>query len=74
MDWNTVAAEWKLFRHEVRVQWVRFTEEQLNLIAGVRARLAEEIRSSYGLSEDEAERQILSFEARSQFLRPVSSR
>jgi uncharacterized protein YjbJ (UPF0337 family) len=74
MDWNSVVAEWKPFRNEVRAQWGKLTNAQLDVIAGLRTRLAEQIRVSYGVTPDEAERQIRSFEARNQFLRPVSSR
>jgi hypothetical protein len=74
MDWKSVADEWKPFCNEVRSVWVRLTEAQLEAIAGQRSRLAEQIRISYGITAAEAERQILDFEARSQFLRVVSSR
>jgi hypothetical protein len=74
MDWKSVALEWKPFRNEVRLHWSRLTDAQLNAINGLRARLAEQIGLTYGLTAQEAERQILSFEARSQFLRPQSSR
>jgi hypothetical protein len=74
MDWKSVADEWKPFRNEVRSQWALLTEAQLEAIAGQRSRLAAQIRISYGVTFDEAERQILSFEARSQFLRAVSAR
>ena len=74
MDWKSVAEEWKAFRNEVRSQWRLLTEAQLEAIAGRRAHLAEQIRISYGFAPDEAERQILNFEARNHFLRPVSQR
>jgi hypothetical protein len=74
MDWQSVADEWKPFCNELRSVWVRLSEAQLHAIAGQRSRLAEEIRISYGVTDAEAERQILDFEARSQFLRVVSSR
>jgi len=74
MDWNSAFFEWKPFRNEVRAQWAQLTCAQLDVVAGVRARLAEQIRASYGVTPDEAERQICSFEARNQYLRPVSSR
>ena len=74
MDWSAALAEWKPFRNEVRAQWGRLTDSQLDAIAGVRTRLAEQIRASYGVTPDEAERQICNFEARNQYLRAVSSR
>lgn len=74
MDWKSVAEEWMAFRHQVRLQWRLLTEVQLEAIAGRRAQLAEQIRISYGFTADEAERQILNFEARNHFLRAVSQR
>ena len=74
MDWNAVLAEWKLFRNEVRAQWGELTNSQLDAIGGMRILLAEQIRVSYGVTSDEAERQIVSFEARNEYLRAVSSR
>jgi uncharacterized protein YjbJ (UPF0337 family) len=74
MDWNAVIVEWKVFRGEVRAHWGRLTDPQLNAIAGLRARLAEQIRDTYGLSDAEAEHQIRRFEARNQVLRTVSRR
>lgn len=74
MDWKSVADEWKPFRNELRSQWALLTEAQIDQINGQRAVLAEQIRSSYSMTADEAERQILNFEARSQFFRAVSSR
>ena len=74
MDWVAAVTEWKSFRNEVRAHWGKLTDGQLDAIAGTRARLAEQIRVSYAIGYDEAERQICSFEARNQYLRAVSSR
>jgi uncharacterized protein YjbJ (UPF0337 family) len=74
MDWIAAAREWKYFRNEVREQWRRLTEAQLHTIAGQRAALEEQIRASYELTPDQAERQISHFEARNEFLRATSSR
>jgi hypothetical protein len=74
MDWIAAAREWRYFRNEVRGHWRRLTNEQLQLIAGRRAALEEQLRESYGLTSAEAERQIIDFEARNEFLRATSSR
>lgn len=74
MDWTAAAAEWKHFRSEVRTHWDKLTDSQLDAIAGMRTRLYEQIRASYGLTRDQAERQICDFEARNEYLRAVSSR
>jgi hypothetical protein len=74
MDWIAAAAEWKNFQREVGTHWRQLSSSQLDTIAGMRGRLAEEVRVSYGLTQEQAEQQILSFEARSGYLRTISSR
>jgi uncharacterized protein YjbJ (UPF0337 family) len=74
MDWNFVETSWQRFRSEVHANWGRLTSAHLDLIAGSRTRLASKIEEAYGVTGDEAERQIKSFEARNQHPRPVSSR
>ena len=74
MDWNSVQASWQQFRCEVHAHWGRLTSGHLDVIAGRRACLANKITEAYGVTGDEAERQIKSFEARNQHPRPVSFR
>ena len=74
MDWNLVEATWQRFRAEVHANWGRLTCAHLDVIAGRRAHLASKLREAYGLTGDEAERQIKNFEARNQHPRPVSFR
>ena len=74
MDWNFVEVSWQQFRSDVRANWGRLTPVHLDLIAGSRVRLASKIEEAYGVTGDEAERQIKSFEARNQHPRPVSFR
>jgi hypothetical protein len=52
----------------------KLTAAQLDAIAGVRARLGEQICSSYGVTAEEAERQICYFEARNEYFRADSTR
>jgi uncharacterized protein YjbJ (UPF0337 family) len=74
MERIATVAEWKAFRNEVRAHWQQLTDSQLDAIAGMRQRLAEQIRATYGVTPDEAERQIGHFEAQHRSLRAVSSR
>jgi len=74
MDWIAAPAEWPRFKHAVRAEWKNLTNAQLDAVSGVRARLGEQICSSYGVTAKEAERQICYFEARSDYFVPVSSR
>jgi uncharacterized protein YjbJ (UPF0337 family) len=74
MDWNFAEASWLQLRDEVHANWGRLTSAHLDLIAGSRTRLARRIEEAYGVTSNEAERQIKSFEARNQHPRPVSFR
>jgi uncharacterized protein YjbJ (UPF0337 family) len=74
MERIATVTEWNAFRKEVRAQWQQLTDAQLDAIAGVRQRLAAQIRATYGVTPDEAERQIDHFEARHRSRRAVSSR
>ena len=74
MDWNCVEASWQTFRGEVQANWGRLTSEHLDAIAGRRVCLAKKLEEAYGVTGDEAERQIRAFEARNAHPRPVSFR
>jgi len=74
MDWIAASVEWRHFKYEVRVQWQKLTAAQLEAIAGVRSRLGEQIRAAYGVTIEEAERQICYFEARNEYFSAVSTR
>jgi uncharacterized protein YjbJ (UPF0337 family) len=74
MDWNFAEANWQQFKCEVLANWRRLTSGHLDVIAGRRACLSKETKEAYGVTGDEAERQIKSFEARNQHPRPVSFR
>ena len=74
MHWNFVEANWQQFKGEVHANWERLTSDHLDTIGGARVRLAIKIQEAYGVTSDEAERQIKNFEARNLHARPVSSR
>ena len=74
MDWNSAQANWQQFKCEVYANCGRLTSGHLDVIAGRRACLANKIEEAYGVTGDEAERQIKSFEARNQHPRPASFR
>lgn len=74
MDWDFAQADWTRFRDEVHANWTMLTAGRLDLIAGQRARLASNIEEVYGITGEQAERQIKSFELRNAHMRPVSLR
>ncbi|HLO61743.1 MAG TPA: CsbD family protein [Azonexus sp.] len=62
MNWDIVEGNWKQFKGKVKAQWGNLTDDQLDTIAGRRTELAGKIQEAYGISKDEAERQIRDFE------------
>lgn len=63
MNWDRIKGNWKQFKGQIRQQWGRLTDDDLDVIAGQREVLSGRIQETYGISQDEAERQIRSFEA-----------
>jgi uncharacterized protein YjbJ (UPF0337 family) len=62
MDWDRISANWAHWRDRVRERWGRLSELELTDVAGRREVLSARIQQVYGLSREEAERQILNWE------------
>lgn len=63
MNWDIAEGNWKQFKGKVKSQWGKLTDDQLDVIAGKRIELAGRIQEAYGVTKDEAERQITQFES-----------
>lgn len=63
MNWTTMEGEWKKFKGNVKQQWGKLTDDQLDVIAGKRDVLAGEIQKAYGITKDETEKQLAKWEA-----------
>jgi uncharacterized protein YjbJ (UPF0337 family) len=64
MNWDRIEGNWKQFKGNMKEQWGKITDDDLDVIAGKRDQLAGRIQETYGISKDEAERQIADWEAR----------
>ncbi len=62
MNWDIVKGNWKQFRGNVKAEWGKLTDDHLDVIAGERIELAGKIQEAYGITKDEAEKQIKHFE------------
>lgn len=58
MNWDRIEGNWKQFAGNVREQWGKLTNDDLDMIKGERQKLAGRIQERYGIAKDEAERQI----------------
>lgn len=58
MDWKEIASQWKALRGPIRQQWSKVGDEDLAVIDGSRERLIGAIRRAYGISQEQAEKQV----------------
>jgi uncharacterized protein YjbJ (UPF0337 family) len=64
MNWICIEGNWKQFKGNIKKQWSKFTDDQLDVIAGKRDYLAGKIQESYGVSKGEAEKQLAAWQER----------
>jgi uncharacterized protein YjbJ (UPF0337 family) len=62
MDWDRISGDWESWKARIQERWGRLTEDELDVIAGRREHLAGRIGEVYGISRDEAERQLRNWE------------
>jgi uncharacterized protein YjbJ (UPF0337 family) len=62
MNWDIAEGNWKQFKGKVQAHWGKLTDDHLDVIAGKRVELAGRIQEAYGVTLDEAEKQIERFE------------
>src|SRR5690606_7939464 len=55
MNWDIVEGKWKQLKGDVRSQWGKLTDDDLDVIAGKRDKLVGTIQERYGKNRDEAE-------------------
>jgi len=63
MNWEQAKGQWNQLKGSVRKQWVKLTDDDLDIIAGDRDRLVGVIQEKYGVTKEEAQRQIASWNA-----------
>ncbi len=61
MNWDTIEGQWKQMTGKVREKWGKLTDDDIHVIAGKRDQLIGRIQERYGITRDEAERQVHEF-------------
>jgi uncharacterized protein YjbJ (UPF0337 family) len=64
MNWDRIEGNWKKFKGKAQQEWGKLTNDQLDVIAGKRDQLLGTIQEQYGITREEAEKQITAFENR----------
>jgi len=62
MNWDRIEGNWKQMKGKVKEKWGKLTDDDLDVIAGKRDQRVGRIQESYGISRDEAERQVRDWE------------
>jgi uncharacterized protein YjbJ (UPF0337 family) len=62
MGWERIEGNWAHWKGLVRERWGRLTDDQLAIIGGRREQLAGRIQEAYGLTKEEADRQLRNWE------------
>jgi len=63
MNWDRVKGNWKQVRGKVKEQWGELTDDSLDVIDGRRDILLGKVQEAYGISKDQAEREIKAWES-----------
>jgi uncharacterized protein YjbJ (UPF0337 family) len=58
LNWDRIEGHWQQYKGNVKQQWGKLTDDQLDVIAGRREQLAGQIQEAYGLTKDEAGKQL----------------
>jgi len=62
MDWERIAGNWMEFKGRLRERWGELTDDEFNVVGGRREQLIGRLQQTYGISREEAERQVAEFE------------
>ena len=58
MNWDQIEGKWKQMKGSVRQKWGKLTNDDIDVIAGNQEKLAGKLQERYGISKEEAAKQI----------------
>jgi uncharacterized protein YjbJ (UPF0337 family) len=62
MNWDRISGNWKQFKGNLRTQWGKLADDDLEQAKGHRDSLVGRIQKRYGIGKDKAERQVADWE------------
>ena len=65
MNWDQIEGNWKQFKGQVKETWGKFTDDDLEVIGGMRNKLIGKLQERYGIAKNEAEAQLRKFQEQS---------
>ena len=70
MNWDQIEGKWKQMKGTVKQKWGKLTDDDLDVIAGRQDQLAGKIQERYGITKEEAGKQIREWSASVSDVRP----
>jgi uncharacterized protein YjbJ (UPF0337 family) len=58
MNWDQIEGKWKQMKGSAKKQWGKLTDDDLDVIAGKQDQLAGKIQERYGITKEEAAKQV----------------
>ena len=58
MNWDHVEGKWKQYKGALKEKWGKLTDSDLEVIAGKRDQLIGRIQERYGLTKEQAQREV----------------
>ena len=58
MNWSQVEGRWEQFAGQVKSQWGKLTDDDLQNIAGKRQQLVGKLQERYGILKEDLEKQV----------------
>jgi uncharacterized protein YjbJ (UPF0337 family) len=55
MNWDIIEGKWEQWKGDARIQWGKLTDDDLDVVAGNKTKLAGKIQEKYGVSKQKAE-------------------
>jgi uncharacterized protein YjbJ (UPF0337 family) len=58
MNWDQVKGNWSVLKGKAKTQWAELTDDDLLAVEGEKDKLVGKIQERYGVTKEEAERQV----------------
>jgi uncharacterized protein YjbJ (UPF0337 family) len=62
MNWEQVEGRWTQLKGAVKEKWGKLTDDDLDVIAGKKDKLLGKLQERYGITKEEAEKQLQSWD------------
>ena len=63
MNWDRIAGQWKQLKGSVKERWGDLTDDHIEQVEGQREKFVGIIQEQYGITRDEAEKQVREWES-----------